>query len=138
DDLSESYVQNGPDAAARYGNAITQRPMSQMAATLDDIEAAHERRSGGRQSGIWQEAHYQMHQGKNAAGQRGYGQQLNDACQRETNRQSNQQLDIAATHPSPRVDDKQQQKQDRSGDQRFRNLHRAGQLTGNPEKHQRQ
>ena len=50
-----------------------------------------------------------MHQGKNAAGQRGYGQQLNHAHQWETNRQCDQQLDIAAANPSPLVYDYQQQ-----------------------------
>jgi hypothetical protein len=50
-----------------------------MAPTLYRVDAACERRSGGREFGIWQETHHQMHQGKNAAGQRGYGQQLNHA-----------------------------------------------------------
>ena len=45
------------------------------------------------------------YQGKNAAGQRGYGQQLNHAHQWETNRQCDQQLDIAAANPSPLVYD---------------------------------
>ncbi len=79
-----------------------------------------------------------MHQGKNAAGQRGDGQQLNHARQRETNRQGNQQLDVAAANPSSLVNDQQQQQQDRSGDQRLGNLHRAGQLTSDPEERQRQ
>jgi hypothetical protein len=85
-----------------------------------------------------QEAHHQMHQGKNAAGHRGDGQQLNHARQRQTNRQRHQQLDIASANPSPLVDDQQQQKQDRSSDQRLGNLHRAGHLTDDPEKRERQ
>jgi len=79
-----------------------------------------------------------MHQGKNAAGQRGYGQQLDHAHQWETNRQRDQQLDIAAANPSPLVYDYQQQQQDCRDDQRFGNLHRAGKLTSNPEERQRQ
>ena len=79
-----------------------------------------------------------MHQGKNAAGQRGYGQQLDHAHQWETNRQCDQQFDIAAANPSPLVYDYQQQQQDCRGDQRFGNLHRAGKLTSDPEERQHQ
>src|SRR5260370_750783 len=52
----------------------------------------------------------------NAATQRSCGKQLNDARQREANRQSDEQLDIAAANPSPLVDDDQQQKQDSRAD----------------------
>ena len=58
-----------------------------------------------------------MHHGKNAARQRGYGQQLNHAHQWETNRQCDQQLDIAAANHSSLVDDQQQQEQMLSGQQ---------------------
>src|SRR5437773_724409 len=138
DDISKSFAENGPDTTAGYGDPVRQRRMSQIAPTLYRVDAADERRSGGREPGIWQVTHHQMHQGKNAAGQRGYGQQLNDARQRETNRQGNEQLDVPAANPSPGVDDRQQQQQDRSGDQRLGNLHRAGQLTSDPEERQRQ
>jgi hypothetical protein len=67
-----------------------------------------------------------MHQGKNAAGQRGDGQQLNHAHQRKTDRQCDQQLDIAAANPAPLVYDYQQQEQDCRGEQRFGNVHRIG------------
>jgi len=79
-----------------------------------------------------------MYQGENAAGQRGYTQQLNHARQRQTNRQSNQQLDVAAADRSALVDDEQQQQQDRRGEQRLGKLHRAGQLSSDPEQRQRQ
>ena len=80
-----------------------------MAPTLHCVHAACERRSGRRWFGIRQLAHHQMHQRKHTAGQRGYGQQLNHAHQWETNRQCDQQLDIAAANPSPLVNDYQQQ-----------------------------
>ena len=58
-----------------------------------------------------------MHQSKNAAGQRSYGQQVNYAHQWQTNRQRDQQLYIAAANPSPLVYDYQQKKQDYCSDQ---------------------
>src|SRR5215472_3968601 len=93
DDMSESFAQNAPNTTARYGYPVRQGCASQMAPTLYRADAAYERRSRGRQPGIWQVAHHQMHQGKNAPGQRGYGQQLDHARQRQADRQSNQQLD---------------------------------------------
>src|SRR6516165_10902123 len=99
DDISESLAENSPNTTARYGNPVRERCVPQIAPTLYRVDAAYERRSGGRELGIWQETHHQMHQGKNAACQCGYGQQLDHAHQWETNRQCDQQLDITAANP---------------------------------------
>src|ERR1019366_8918671 len=77
DDMSKSFVENGPNTTARYGYPVRQRCVPQMAPTLYRVDAAYERRSGGRQPGIWQEGHHQMNPGKKAARARRYGQQLN-------------------------------------------------------------
>ena len=74
-----------------------------------------------------------MHQGKNASGQCGYGQQLNHAHQWEADRQCDQQLDIAAANPPALVYDYQQQQQDCCGDQRFGDMHLRSELTNDPE-----
>src|SRR6185437_6317695 len=116
DDMSKSPTENGPDTTARYGHPIRQRCVSQMPPTLYCVDAAYERRASWRELGIWQVAHHQMDQRKNAAGQRRCSQQLNHTRQRQTNRQCNQQFDVAAANRSALVDHKQQQEQDRSDD----------------------
>src|SRR5262249_22892423 len=133
DDMSESLAENSPNTTARYGNPLGQRWVPQIAPPLYRVDGAHGRGSGGREFGIWQQAQNQIHQGKTAARQRSYSQQFDYAHQWETNRQGDQQLDIAAAYPSALVYDYQQQQQDCRSDQRFGNLHRAGKLTSDPE-----
>src|SRR5271157_2206555 len=138
DDMSEPLAEKSPNTAARDGGPVRERRPPQIAPTLDRADATEQRRSGGRCPGIGQETHHEMRRGKNGAGQRGYGQQLNQARQREANGQRGQQLDVAAADPSALIDDDQQQEQDCRADQRLDDMGRSGDSADDSEQRQRQ
>ena len=71
------WLKKSPNTAARYGGPVRQRRAPHMAPPLDRVDAAQERRSGGRWLRMGQGTHHEMRERKNGAGQRGHGQQLN-------------------------------------------------------------